>query len=731
MDQFYLGEDYFPSSISIIGGGFCGSLVAINLLRSASHPLRIQLIERKFEIGSGVAYGTQLDCHLLNVPAGKMSAFADEPTHFLRWLAQEGYSAVTAASFVPRRLYGNYLRALLQEAEEQAPAFVSLERIYDEAIALRQTTDGIQIDLSSGRCLSVQKVVLALGNFPSALPQPVSSLDSLGHFVRDAWSLGALADLQPEDTVLLLGTGLSMVDMTLALYHQGFRGQIHALSRHGLLPLAHKPTAAYPAFIDAAAPPTTCRELLHKLRQEVQVAERAGQDWRAVIDALRPITQQLWQSLPVIEQRRFLRHLNTYWSIHRHRISPKTAEVLETIKQSGQLTCSAGRIKNCLTVGNRLAITIQERSTQSERQLIVDRIVNCTGSNCNFLQIQHPLLQSLRDSHLIRPSGLNLGLDTTADGALIDADGVASTRLYTLGSPRKGSLWESTAVPELRVQAAQLAQELLQVPADHPATTPRDHWSAQQAVPLQRGRGGTSQEEIKRSTLLFRQLFDPESSTYTYLIADSESHEAVLVDPVFARVERDLQIVRELGLSLRFSLETHLHADHITGTDRLRQLTGCLGIVPEHAAAFGADGWIADGNRLMLGSVEIRAIATPGHTDCHMAYLVNGTHLLTGDALFIRGCGRTDFQNGDAGKLYDSVTQRLFTLADTTLVYPGHDCQGHSVSTIGEEKAWNPRFSGLNRSQFIELMNNLNLPAPKNMRHALPANQRCGQINVA
>ncbi len=228
--------------------------------------------------------------------------------------------------------------------------------------------------------------------------------------------------------------------------------------------------------------------------------------------------------------------------------------------------------------------------------------------------------------------------------------------------------------------------------------------------------------------MLFRQLFDKESSTYTYLIADRETQEAILVDPVLEQVERDLQLLAELGLSLRYCLETHIHADHITGTAKLRQKTACLGIVPEKAQASCADRYIKDGEILQLASLTIKAIATPGHTDSHMAYLVNQQRVLTGDALFIRGCGRTDFQSGDAGTLFDSVTQKLFTLPDETLVYPGHDYRGHTVSTIGEEKHWNPRFAGRNRQNFIEFMNNLDLPKPQKMMEAVPANEHCGNL---
>ncbi|PSB11267.1 Zn-dependent hydrolase [Pleurocapsa sp. CCALA 161] len=231
--------------------------------------------------------------------------------------------------------------------------------------------------------------------------------------------------------------------------------------------------------------------------------------------------------------------------------------------------------------------------------------------------------------------------------------------------------------------------------------------------------------------MLFRQLFDLETWTYTYLIADLKTQEAILVDSVLEQVERDLKLLNELGLKLKYCLETHIHADHITGTGKLREMTGCEGIVPENAQANCANRYIKDGEILKVGDIEIKAIETNGHTDSHMAYLVNNTHVLTGDALFIRGCGRTDFQGGDAGTLYDRVTQKLFTLPDETFVYPAHDYKGQTVSTIGEEKRFNPRFVGKNRVSFVTFMDNLDLPDPKKIMEAVPANQLCGKVASA
>ncbi|MDZ8185497.1 MAG: FAD/NAD(P)-binding protein [Nostoc sp. ChiSLP02] len=701
-----------PATIAIIGGGFSGSLVAANLLRHANTPLSIKLIERNSEVGKGVAYGTPVDCHLLNVPAGKMSAFADEPNHFLNWLHGNGHEQVTASTFVPRQVYGDYVQATLKAAQVNAAADVQLERIVDEAIAIETKSSSTIVYLGSGKRLDVQKAVLALGNFPAIVPQPIANLNQ--QYLKDAWSSNAIADLDSEDAILLVGTGLTMADTVVALRQQGFQGKIHAVSRHGLMPCRHKSTTPYPAFIDVETAPKTARGLLHIVRQELRSALSQGQDWRAVIDAIRPVTQQLWQALPLTEQKRFLRHVKAYWEVRRHRIAAEIAQVLDAAMESGQLIHYAGRIQSCQQLENAVNVKICQRGTHKNIVLRVNRIINCTGANCDYRRLQHPLVASLQEQRLIRANSLSMGIDTAANGAVIDADGKASEMLYTLGTPRKGNLWETTAVPEIRVQAASLAQELLKSLNSY-------------ATPVE----GNLSLTLRKPVMLFRQLFDKESSTYTYLIADLETKTAVLVDSVLEQVERDLKVLQQLDLTLRYCLETHIHADHITGTDRLRSLTGCLAIVPENSAAACADRYIGDNDILQLGNVRIRAIATPGHTNSHLAYLVNDTHLLTGDALFIRGCGRTDFQNGDPGALYDAVTQKLFALPEDTLVYPGHDYQGQTASTIGEEKRWNPRFAGRTRNEFIEQMNNLNLPKPKKISEAVPANQQCGKVLVA
>ena len=221
----------------------------------------------------------------------------------------------------------------------------------------------------------------------------------------------------------------------------------------------------------------------------------------------------------------------------------------------------------------------------------------------------------------------------------------------------------------------------------------------------------------------FRQLFDPASSTFTYLLADDLTHEAVLIDPVVEQVERDLRLLRENGLKLKYALETHVHADHITAGHALKQATGAQTAVASDCHAQGYDQYLKDGEVLLFGREELLVIATPGHTPGSVSYLWRD-RIFTGDTLLIGGCGRTDFQNGSPAALYRSVTEKLFSLDEQTLVYPAHDYKGRRVSSIGEEKLQNPRFAGKNLEEFVALMNNLNLPLPKHIQEAVPANLR-------
>lgn len=232
--------------------------------------------------------------------------------------------------------------------------------------------------------------------------------------------------------------------------------------------------------------------------------------------------------------------------------------------------------------------------------------------------------------------------------------------------------------------------------------------------------------------MLFRQLFEPQSSAYTYLIACEDTRRAALIDPVLETVDRDLQLLRDLGLSLEYTIETHIHADHVTGAARLREMTGSKAAVPERSGAEHVDVPVREGKPIVVGNCLLRPLYTPGHTDDHHCYFLDrpgAARVFTGDALLIDGCGRTDFQNGDSATLYRSVHDKIFALPDETLVYPGHDYQHRHVSSIGQERERNPRLGGGRTiDEFIDIMAGLDLPPPKRMDVAVPANRECGEI---
>lgn len=444
-------------TVAIIGGGFSGSVLAIHLLRRSAGNVSVLLVERGLVPGRGVAYGTQFEGHLLNVRAKNMSAYPDAPEHLVNW-AQRNYSpSVKPDDFLPRPIYGQYISAQLREAVSAYPR--SFRCIQDEAISLSPGDGSTEIRLANGQSVFAHKVVLALGNFPPADLNIPGKTPNSSRYVANPWSRNALASAAQDKSVLLIGSGLTSVDVAVELRAKGFEGTIHMLSRRGMLPHRHA-AVPFPPFPTENAP-LTSRGLLRLIRVQVKRAEARGSNWRAVIDSLRPVTQQIWRSLPVTEQRRFLRHLRTYWDVHRHRIAERISDQLTLQVRSRQLQTHAGRMFGYQEDAAGVEVTYRERKSGQLRELHVDRVVNCTGPEGDFRRVLSPLLSNLIEKKLARPDALFLGLDVAANGAVVDAEGAASGSLYALGPLRKGKLWESVAVPELRVQIAELAKLLI------------------------------------------------------------------------------------------------------------------------------------------------------------------------------------------------------------------------------------------------------------------------------
>jgi uncharacterized NAD(P)/FAD-binding protein YdhS len=451
------------STVAIVGGGFSGTMVAAHLLRRGLRG-RVLLVERHGPFSGGVAYGTRCRAHSLNVPAGRMSAFADDEDHFLAWMRRRDPST-TGASFVPRLAFGHYLRQVLAEAEADAPSWSELERIPGEAVALEPLDcGGIQVRLSDGRRLASDVTVLAVGNFPPA-PPPLADASGLAdpRYAPDPWAHDAL-DVGADEPVLLIGTGLTMLDIVLALVEQQHRGPIYAVSRRGLLPQPHRHSAVpppnYPRPADLDTWPRTASGLVRAMRREVAAATREGHDWREVLAAIRADTPSLWASLDERARARLLRHLRPYWETHRHRAAPEPWAAVKATIDAGQLHVRAARLIGMRPTEGAMEVTLRGRGQPELERLRVGRVINCTGPDTDLSRVREPLIVAMRAAGMLRPDPFGLGLDTDADGALLDAEGRASDRLYLVGPLRKGRLWENTAVPELRVEAAALAERL-------------------------------------------------------------------------------------------------------------------------------------------------------------------------------------------------------------------------------------------------------------------------------
>jgi uncharacterized NAD(P)/FAD-binding protein YdhS len=451
------------STVAIIGGGFSGSTLAAQLLRRSSGTVSVVLIERGARLGRGVAYGTQCVEHLLNVRARNMSAYSDDPEHFLEWARLNHDPGASPDDYLPRLVYGRYVASVLQQEIERHPGH--FEHVQDEAVSLAHSGDTTEISLRSGRTVFASKVVLALGNFPPGDPRLPGKTVHSQRYVSNPWTASALGDVAQDKSVLLVGSGLTSVDVAITLRKRGFTGTIHILSRHGLLPQTHKATAPCPPFW-GEQPPATVRGLVRLIRAQVEAAERAGSDWRAVIDSLRPFTQEIWRSLSLSERRQFLRHVRPYWDVHRHRVAPAIGAQLASQMQNGQIGAHAGRITEYAEDVDGVDVAYRERQTGELKRLHVDRVINCTGPEGDCRKLDNPLLTNLIRERMVCPDPLSLGLDVSPDGALIDANGVASDFLYTAGPIRKAGLWESIAVPDLRVQVSEMATLLLSAEKD-------------------------------------------------------------------------------------------------------------------------------------------------------------------------------------------------------------------------------------------------------------------------
>ena len=439
--------------IGVIGAGFTGTLLAAQLAERLGGSAEIILFDRSGTFGRGIAYVTANPCHLLNVAAGNMSAFEDTPGHFVDWLTTAGHLDAPS-DFVGRGVYGGYLEAVLDRCPNVVRVAAEVRRVaVDEA--------GAVIHRSPGRPLRVDNVVLCIGNLPPLSPveRRMASACQERH-IANPWNWVALASIGESESVVLVGTSLTMVDVALELQARGHRGSLLAVSRHGLLPQPHRANRLLgdPVSWPDAVP--SALALLRTLRRAAREEIERGGDWRSVVDSLRPHTQALWRRLPQEERSRFLRHLKAQWEVHRHRLAPAVAGAVDRLKQDGRLTVVAGRVRQVLPGPEGLRVVLRERGRGALWTVDAGWIVNCSGPAGDYRRAGDPLVRALFKAGLARPGPSTIGLDVDDAYRILDASGAPSPRLSCIGPPIRGVLWETTAVPDIRRQCRILAERL-------------------------------------------------------------------------------------------------------------------------------------------------------------------------------------------------------------------------------------------------------------------------------
>ncbi|MFF4349135.1 FAD/NAD(P)-binding protein [Streptomyces sp. NPDC001530] len=443
-------------TVVIVGAGAAGALTAVQLCETAARrrvPLDLVLVDPAPEAGRGTAYATPDPRHRLNVPASGMSCYPDDPGHFTRWLCRHGEPAVKGADFATRYRYGAYLADTLAQAIVRAHGTVAVRRLRTRAQSCTGTPDGgVEFQLANGRGLRADSGVLATGPAAARSDWAPPGLRTSDRFVRSPWAPGALdGPLADTAEVLLVGTGLTAVDLALSLDRPG--RTVHAVSRGGLLPQPHAigPVAAMAAPDGLDAPSLSA--LRRTVYRHIGRALRTQGDWRPALDSLRPHTARLWRGLTPEERAAFLEREGALWNTHRHRMAPATAEAVARARTARRLRVHAGAVTDAAVQDDGSVLVALSNGQDIQAGWIID----CTGPGA---RPEDPLWRSLFDTGAAVPGPLGMGV-TTRDGRLLDAEGRGERPLFTLGAARRGELWETTAIPEIRGQAAALAEELL------------------------------------------------------------------------------------------------------------------------------------------------------------------------------------------------------------------------------------------------------------------------------
>ena len=438
----------------VIGGGASGVLLAYQLLQRSTPDFRITLIEKRPEVGRGLAYHTGNPEHVLNVRVANMSALPDEPDHFWRWLtSREGVPppCPDPYCFVPRRIYGDYIADLLMTSKGRSTHRLSI--VQGTCVDVSEGPGEVTVRLEDGRFYVGDIAVLATGH----------DVRSCSPGYADPWVLPSSAGIDPDATILILGTGLTMVDYVQSVIQDGHRGPIVAVSRRGLLTKPHR--RVDPIRIEEADVPfgAGISHLLRWFRGRVGAHVAKGGDWRSVIDGLRPYTQRLWRELPPASKRRFLEHARAWWDVHRHRMAPEVEARIMDVLCAGRLTVMAAKVAGIEPNEAGARVRYRRRGQSEVLSMQVGAIVDCTGIVKDPLASANPAVRSLFERGLARVDPLHIGIETAADGAIVNQDGAPSRRLFAVGPLTRAAFWEIIAIPDIRNQCAELAAKLAHV----------------------------------------------------------------------------------------------------------------------------------------------------------------------------------------------------------------------------------------------------------------------------
>jgi hydroxyacylglutathione hydrolase len=714
-------------AIAVIGGGASGALFTLHVLRAAGHRRgRIDVFDPSGTLGRGVAYSTPHGEHLLNVPAGRMSAFPDRPDDFVTWLEAAG-RPWRHTDFVPRQVYGSYLVERLNEAIEWTRGTIAVEVHPEAVVGLDHGGGRSLIRGDGGTAVWVDAVVLATGLGAPRDPIAGSLGPGADRYVADPWRPDALDAVGADDTVSFVGTGLTTVDAVALLLARGHRGRLHACSRHGLFPRAHDGNPMPAASPDGSTATwngaRSAREIVRQVRAQVEKGEIHGRDWRSVFDELRRQTPVVWSSLAEPERDRLLRLVQRQWDVHRHRIPPGSADVLARAIRTGQLTVAKGRLDKVHVDEGRLLVTLR-RGERCGGGWATDWLVNCTGPRYELDFAADPLLHSLAQQGCARPGPHGLGLDTGADGRVLSIEGRAQAWLWAMGALRRGNLYETTAVAELREQAASIADQVL-------AATTAPHVR----VPTRAARSTAPQVIV---------IDVADVGNRSYIVHDGDV--GIVIDPP-TDVERVVAEADRRGLTISHVLETHIHNDYVSGGLTLsRRCDAVYGVAAGEPVAFGPyRRGLRHGDTVVGGGLRVTVRHTPGHTPHHLSYLASTGQgpaaWFSGGSLLYDTTGRTDLYDPDATDVlaraqWRSLNEQVKQLPPETLLYPTHGfgsfCaagaagSGTGPVTLGEQLQRNLVLTR-DEDTFVSEVRRNRGPFPRYYAHMGPLNRQVSE----